>query len=133
MATGRVHQTRGHRTGRVGAAARTNPAVRPITTEPVAPSAADVGGELFAWAVGGGIVTAALAPLAIRILALTAVAAVPLVSIALACGLAAALLALPVLAARGRVRRLSAGRRSRSAGARRPHAGSRIAVRASGV
>jgi hypothetical protein len=131
MATGRAHQARGHRRGRAGAAAaRTNPVVRRISTEAVAPSAADVAGELSAWAVGGGIVTAALFPLAIPILALTAVAALPL---ALAGGLAAALLALPVLVARGLVRRASAGWRSRSAAARRPHSGSQTASRAPGV
>jgi hypothetical protein len=134
MATGSVHQARGHRTGRAGAAAaRTTPAARRLSNEPVAPSPADVAGELSAWAVGGGIVTAALAPLAIPILALTAVAALPLVPIALAGGLAVALLALPVLAARGLVRWVGAGRRSRSAAARRPHSGSQTASRAPGV
>jgi hypothetical protein len=134
MATGRVHQARGHPTARAGAAAaRTNPAVGPIGPEPVAPSAADVAGELSAWAVGGGIVTAALFPLAIPILALTAVAALLLVPIALAGGLAAALLALSVLAARGLGRRVSAGRRSRRAAAHRPHSGLQAASRAPGV
>jgi hypothetical protein len=134
MATGRVHQARGHPTGRAGAAAaRTDPAVRAINNEPVAPSAADVAGELSAWAVGGGIVAAALFPLAIPILALTAVAALPLVPIAVASGLAAALLALPVLAARGLVRRIRVRRRSRSGAARRPHSGLQAASRAPGV
>jgi hypothetical protein len=85
-------------------------------TGPAAASAADVAGELSAWAVGGGIITAALAPLAIPILALTAVAALPLVAVALVGGLAAALVTLPVLAARALVRRVGASRRSARTG-----------------
>jgi hypothetical protein len=134
MVSGRAQQARGHPTGRAGVAANhINPAVRWISTEPVAPPAADVAGERSAWSVGGGIVTAALFPVAIPILALTALAALPLVPIAVAGGLAAALLARPVLAARGLVRRVSASRRSPRAAARRPRSGSQAASRAPGV
>jgi hypothetical protein len=93
---------------------RTDHGVRRMSNGADAPSRADVAGELSAWAVGGGVLTAALFPLAIPILALTAVAALPLVAVALVAGLAAALLMLPVLAVRGLIRRVSAARRAAS-------------------
>ena len=73
------------------------------------PPASDVAYEVSVWAVGGGIIVTALFPLAIPILVLTAVAVLPLVLPVVAVGLAVALVALPVLAAR------AAGRRTRKA------------------
>jgi hypothetical protein len=75
--------------------------------EPTTPSYLEVADEVAAWLVGAGIVTMALFPLAIPIIALTAVAAIPLVLVALAVGLAAAVVAAPILLLR-RLRR-SAG------------------------
>jgi VIT1/CCC1 family predicted Fe2+/Mn2+ transporter len=70
--------------------------------------AADLAGELSAWAAGLGIITVALFPLAVPLIALTALAALPLLLLALV----AALLALPFLAIRGLVRRVRAHRRA---------------------
>jgi hypothetical protein len=58
---------------------------------------AEIVHEASKWNVGGGIVVMALFPLAIPILVLTAVAALPLVLIPLAGALAAAVVAVPVL------------------------------------
>jgi hypothetical protein len=76
------------------------------------PPASDVAHEVSTWAVGGGIIATALFPLAIPILALTAVAVLPLLLPVVAVGLAVALVALPVLAARaaGRWTRKALGR-----------------------
>jgi hypothetical protein len=71
---------------------------------PAARSAAEIAAELSAWAVGGGIITAAVFPLALPILALTAVARLPFVVVALA----ALLVALPALTVRSLVRRARA-------------------------
>jgi hypothetical protein len=60
-------------------------------------SAGEVADELSGWNTGGGMVTMALFPLALPILGLTVVATIPLVLIGLAVGVAAALVALPVL------------------------------------
>ena len=70
--------------------------------------AADLASELTAWAAGLGIITVALFPLALPLIALTALAALPLVLLALV----GALLALPFLAIRGLVRRVRAHRRA---------------------
>jgi hypothetical protein len=77
-----------------------------------APPASEVAHEASVWGVGGGIVVTALFPLAIPILALTAVALLPLLLPVVAVGLAVALIALPVLAARaaGRWTRKALGR-----------------------
>jgi hypothetical protein len=48
---------------------------------PAAHSAAEIADELSAWAVGGGIITAAVFPLALPILALTAVAMLPFLAV----------------------------------------------------
>jgi hypothetical protein len=64
--------------------------------------------EVSKWTVGLGILTAALAPLAIPILVLTAVAAIPLVIPVVAIALVAAVVAVPVLLLRGLGRWLSA-------------------------
>jgi hypothetical protein len=69
------------------------------TTTPTTP--ADLADEGSAWAVGGGIVTMALFPLALPLILLTAAAALPLVLIPLALGLLAAAVALPILLVRG--------------------------------
>lgn len=68
-------------------------------------TAADVASELSGWATAGGLISMVLFPFAIPIIALTAVAALPLLVLALAGGLVAAVLALPVLAARALLRR----------------------------
>jgi hypothetical protein len=72
-----------------------------------APTPTELTDTLSDWAVGGGILTVALAPLALPILALTAVALLPLLVPVVAVGLVVALVALPVLAARAVVRRVS--------------------------
>ena len=69
---------------------------------------ADLARELSTWAVGLGIIAVALFPLAVPLVALTALAALPLVLLALV----GALLALPFLAIRGLVRRVRAHRRA---------------------
>jgi hypothetical protein len=68
------------------------------------PTAADVADTLSAWAVGAGVITLALFPLAVPILALTAVALLPLVVPVVAVGVAVALVALLVRAVRAAVR-----------------------------
>jgi hypothetical protein len=75
---------------------------------PAAHSAAEIADELSAWAVGGGIITAAVFPLALPILALTGVAMLPFVVVPLAVALAALLVALPALTVRSLVRRAHA-------------------------
>lgn len=84
-------------------------------------SSAALTDELSAWSVGLGILTMALAPLAIPILVLTAVAAIVLLAPVLAVGLLAAVVALPVLLVRSVARRArraqgrgDAGQRSRA-------------------
>jgi hypothetical protein len=69
-------------------------------------STADVADELSRWLVGGGIVTTVLFPLAIPILALTAVFVAPLVLIGIAAALPVGIVAGLVLALRAIVRRL---------------------------
>jgi hypothetical protein len=83
--------------------------------------------------VGGGILTMALFPLALPMIALLAVAAIPLLLIAVAAGIAAAALAAPVLLLRGLWRRFapmrSRGRTDRPA----PRAREGVNVASSGV
>ena len=76
------------------------------------PPASEVAHDVSVLAVGGGIIVTALFPLAIPILALTAVAVLPLLLPVVAAGLAVALFALPVLAVRaaGRWTRRALGR-----------------------
>jgi hypothetical protein len=88
----------------------TSPAV-PERRAPDAHSAADVADTLSGWAVGGGMITIALFPLALPIIALTAVALLPLLVPVLAIGLVAAVVALPILAARAVGRRVIKGLR----------------------
>jgi membrane protein implicated in regulation of membrane protease activity len=91
------------------------------TAQQAPPAASDVAHEVSVWAVGGGIVTTALFPLAIPILGLTAVALLPLLAPVVALGLAAALVALPVLAVRAVARAVS----RRHPSVRRPEAAGR--------
>jgi hypothetical protein len=86
-------------------------------SEATRPSTADVVDQMSGWAVGGGIVTIALFPLALPILALTAVAVIPFLLVPLAAGLVAAVVAAPILLVRSLRRSLK--RR------RRPHSGFR--------
>jgi hypothetical protein len=64
-------------------------------------SRAEIIDEVSRWGVGGGIITIALFPLALPIIALTVVAALPLLLIGLAGVLAAAVVIAPVLLVRG--------------------------------
>jgi Flp pilus assembly protein TadB len=78
-------------------------------------SRAEVVNEIATWTVGGGIIILALFPLALPMLALTAVAALPLLVPALALAVVVVVVALPVLLIRSlakrRVPRKTAGRR----------------------
>jgi membrane protein implicated in regulation of membrane protease activity len=78
-------------------------------------------GELFDeasnWAVGGGIVTLALFPLALPGIILAVAAAIPLLAVVLGLALVVGAVAVPVLLARALVRRVRALR------VRRPQAG----------
>lgn len=69
------------------------------------PSYSELPDELSGWLAGGGILTMALFPLAIPLIALTAVAVIPLLLVPLAAGLVVAVVAAPILLMRklGRV------------------------------
>ena len=84
---------------------------------------AEVADEISKWTVGGGIITMALFPLALPIIALTALAALPLVVPALAAGVLIGLIAAPIMLGRRAVRAL---RRRRSRG--RSALGQQVAV-----
>lgn len=71
--------------------------------------------EASNWLVGGGIVTMALAPLALPGIALLLVAAIPLLALGLAGGLLAAIVIGPILLVRALVRRISGLRRPKRA------------------
>jgi hypothetical protein len=68
--------------------------------DPSPPSSAGFAGELIAWFAGGGIITFALFPFSLPLLALLAIAAIPLLIAGLAGALAFAVLAVPVLLVR---------------------------------
>jgi membrane protein implicated in regulation of membrane protease activity len=76
-------------------------------------------GEIFDeasnWLVGGGIVTLALAPLALPGIALLLVAALPLVALGLAVALVAAVVIAPIMLVRGLVRRSKGWKRPKPA------------------
>jgi hypothetical protein len=72
-----------------------------MTSESTASPSIDVVEGASAVLVGGGILTFALFPLALPLIALTVVATLPLVLIAVAVGLLAAILAAPILLLRG--------------------------------
>jgi hypothetical protein len=57
----------------------------------------EIADELSGWFVGGGLITMVLFPLALPLIVLTVVATIPLVLVALAGGLAVAVVAAPVL------------------------------------
>ena len=71
-----------------------------MNAQPTAPSRAEIVDEVSKWGVGGGIVFVALAPLALPILLLTAVAVAPLLVLAVVPALVVAALALPILLVR---------------------------------
>jgi hypothetical protein len=71
-----------------------------MTEEPKAPSFSEVADEVSAWLVGGGILSMALFPFALPIIALTVVAVIPLVLAGLALGLIVALVSTPILLVR---------------------------------
>ena len=72
-----------------------------MSTTTIPTEAADLAEVGSAWAVGGGIVTMALFPVALPLILLTAAAALPLLLVPLALGLLVAAVALPVLLVRG--------------------------------
>jgi hypothetical protein len=76
-----------------------------MNAESTARSRAEIADEISKWTVGGGIITMALFPWALPILALTAIAALPLLLLALAAGLLVAAIALPILVVRSLGRR----------------------------
>lgn len=79
------------------------------------PSPVEVADTLSDWAVGGGIVTMALFPLAIPFLMLTAVALLPLLAPVVALGVVVGVVALPVMIVRAVARRMRARGRARAA------------------
>jgi nitrate/nitrite transporter NarK len=80
--------------------------VSPYEPEGTTTTTAEIVNEASAWAAGGGILTTALAPLAIPILALTIVAVLPLLLLPLIPVLVLALVALPFWVVARLVRRL---------------------------
>lgn len=76
-----------------------------MNAEPTTPSRAEIADEAYKWTVGGGIITVALFPLALPIIALTAVAVLPLLLIVLVPALLVAAVAVPILLVRRVVRR----------------------------
>jgi hypothetical protein len=76
-----------------------------MSNESTARQRAEVIDEVSKWTVGAGILTVALAPLALPILVLTAVALLPLLVPVLALGLLAGVLYLPIRVVRGIRRR----------------------------
>ena len=71
-----------------------------MSTEPTTRSHPKFFGELSAWLVGGGVLTMALFPLALPLILLTALAALPFLVIPLVGGLVAAVVAAPILVLR---------------------------------
>ena len=76
-----------------------------MNAESTAPPRAEIVDEILKWTVGGGMIILALFPLALPILALTALAVLPLLLIAAPAGLLVAAVALPILLVRTLVRR----------------------------
>jgi hypothetical protein len=72
-----------------------------MNPESKAAKRAEVVDEVSKWGVGFGVIIVALFPLSIPFLLLTAVAVIPLVAPLLVVGLVVAILALPILIARG--------------------------------
>jgi hypothetical protein len=67
-----------------------------MSTKPTTATPDELAEEVAAWAVGGGILTMILFPLALPLILLTAAAAIPLLLVAVALGLVAAVVALPI-------------------------------------
>ena len=67
-----------------------------MSTEPTTHSS-ELIDEVSAWLVGGGILTVALFPLAVPLIALTVVSVIPLLLVPLAAGLVVAAVAGPIL------------------------------------
>ena len=78
-----------------------------MSTNPTSPTSAELFDEASNWAVGGGIITLALFPLAIPGLIILLIGAIPLLLLAVPIGLLVALVVLPILVVRGFVRRLN--------------------------
>jgi hypothetical protein len=89
-----------------------------MSTSATPTTAAELAEEASAWAVGAGIITMALFPLALPIILLTAAAAVPLLLLSLAVALVVAVVAGPLLLLRrlGRAIRVAAARRAAEPG-----------------
>ncbi len=81
-----------------------------MSTESTTPSTAEIVDEVSKWTVGLGIVTFALFPLALPILILTAVAALPLLLPVLAVGVLVAVVVLPIRLVRSLRRRAARAR-----------------------
>jgi hypothetical protein len=81
-----------------------------MDAESTARKRAEVVDEVSKWTVGAGVLTVALAPLAIPILVLTAVALLPLLVPVLALALVGGVVYLPVRLVRGLRRRRRLGR-----------------------
>ena len=75
-----------------------------MSTQPTTATPDELVEEVAAWAVGGGILTMILFPLALPLILLTAAAAIPLLLVAVALGLVAAVVAVPIALVR-RLRR----------------------------
>lgn len=105
-----------------------------MSTESSSPSGAELVDEVSNWAVGGGMIVMALFPLALPILALTAIAVLPLLLPLLAIGLPIGIVALTIVFVRLVVRALrrSWGNRG-SAEAERRNARIATDVRPAGV
>jgi Flp pilus assembly protein TadB len=81
-----------------------------MSTESTTPSTAEIVDEVSKWTVGLGIVTFALFPLALPILILTVVAALPLLVPVLAVGVLVAVVVLPIRLVRSLRRRAARAR-----------------------
>jgi hypothetical protein len=68
-----------------------------MSTETTPATPAELAVEISAWAVGGGIVTMALFPLALPFILLTAAAVIPFLLVPIAVGLVIAVVAAPIL------------------------------------
>jgi hypothetical protein len=71
-----------------------------MPTKSTTKSSPELVSEVSGWLVGGGILTVALFPLAVPLIALTVVCALPLLLVPLAVGLVAAIVAAPILLVR---------------------------------
>lgn len=88
-----------------------------MSTRATQTTATELAEEASAWAVGAGIITMALFPLALPIIALTAAAAIPLLLLGLAVALVVAVVAGPIILLRRLRRTIRASRYPESAAA----------------